>query len=78
MILGYFRSRTVAVPRVMFLEVSKHLEPPFMSNLDLFYASGVWLGFYVFRNYSETENVVLSSVGLVDPSSLVLWDLCPF
>lgn len=45
MILGYFRSRTIAVPRVVFLEVSKHSEPPFMSNLALFYASGVWLAF---------------------------------
>lgn len=79
MILGYFRSRTIAVPWVVFLEVSKHSEPPFMSNLALFYASGVWLGFYLLRNCSGTDrNLVLSSVGLVVPTSLAPWDFCPF
>lgn len=50
-----------------------------MSDLGLFYASWVWLGFCLLGNCSETDkNVVLSSVGLIVPSSLVLWGLCPF
>ena len=76
---GVFQKQNYCCAPGHVLEVSKHSESPFMSNLALFYASGVWLGLYLLRNCSGTdENLVLSSVGLVVPSSLAPWDFCPF